>query len=282
MNQLNTTVDSGIYEGCLDGTSHGAQCIHYNRVVKYTTVFQSLTQLLIGFMRGPLAGGEGVDGFTRLFETVLIYTQEFDGWRSDSVITTPQDVLHINNMTLTEGIEQLMQNITLGLFSRSQFLQKSPGEVPVEIIAPMLVYKYKWQNLVIGYATAGVFTLLTIGFGIWSIIQNRAIFSNSISAVIRASRNPELDALIKAEDTGGSNPLPGYLKKTNIRLQSFAGGADSTSGRSAFIVVSPDQASELLAGITPTALRVTGGSKLSRTSWSRVSTGQHHPRPKGG
>jgi hypothetical protein len=239
MNQLNSIVNAS--NDCVNGISHDADCIHYNRVTKYTTVFQSLTQLLIGFIVGPLAGGEGVDGFTRLFETGLIYTTEFAGWRTDSGIKTPPDALHINNMTLIEGIEQLMQNITLSLFSKSQFLQSSPANIPVEILAPTLVYNYQWQNLVIGYSAAAAFTLLTIGFGIWSIIQNKAVHSNSISAVIRTSRNPELDDLIKAEDTDGSNPSPGYLKKTKIRLQPFTSGG--IAGRSsAFVVVSEKEA----------------------------------------
>jgi hypothetical protein len=142
----------------------------------------------------------------------------------------------MNNITLAQGIEQLMQNLTVSLFSGPQFILQNPTNVSVEILQSKLMYNYQSQNLVIGYSLGAAFTLLAICFGIWSIVWNESVYSDSISAIIRVLRNPQLDALIGPEDTDGSSPAPKYLKEAKIQLHSFM-ERDFYSQRSAFVII---------------------------------------------
>ena len=128
-----------------------------------------------------------------------------------------------------------MQNITLSLFSTARFTQPSPPEVRVAIEGPQLIYNYAPRNLIYGYATAAVFTVAALLLGVLDISKNRATYENRFSTIIRTSRHPDLDALIRPRDTDGANPLPGYLEESKIQLTRFRD--QSGQGQYAFCIV---------------------------------------------
>ncbi|KAF1812173.1 hypothetical protein P152DRAFT_370107, partial [Eremomyces bilateralis CBS 781.70] len=73
------------------------------------------------------------------------------------------------------------------------------------------VYKYEPRNLVIAYVICGGMAFLGNIIGARPMFRTRRSYSNAFSTVIRTSRNPDLDKIIRGSDTDGANPLPESL-----------------------------------------------------------------------
>jgi len=194
-----------------------------------------MTLLLMGWVEGWLTGGDGISGPTKLWDTSLMYTKEFKPWRNMADAVRVGDTInplvnldanpglaHISNMTLGQAVEQLMQNITLSLFSTPRFLQTNPAATVADIRYDTIIWRYDPLTLIITYCVIIGFTILVALLGAKSVWENGKGYENGMSTVIRASRNGELDQLIDRRDTDGCYPLPDYLKETEIRLERFS------------------------------------------------------------
>jgi hypothetical protein len=231
-----------LFPNCNSSNSNMSECAQYNYITKSNSILDALTYLLAGWIIEPV-GGDGPEGFTPIYDTSLYFVKEFAPTRAGyGDASTPPELERITKMTLIEGIEELFQNITMSLFSRSTFLQEKPPNMPVMVIEPVLVYVYQWRNLIIGYTMAAVFTLVVVGLGLESTMLNQGLYSNSLSTFIRVSRNAELDELVKDEDTDGMYPSPNYLKNTEVMLRETTVG--DKEGRTALVLSSRTPAVE--------------------------------------
>jgi hypothetical protein len=67
-------------------------------------------------------------------------------------------------------------------------------------------------------------------------------FSTSFSTIVRTTRGPPLDSLVRASETHGKAPLPARLARAGVALRYDGDGGDGDSGgggngRTGFVVV---------------------------------------------
>ena len=89
----------------------------------------TLGYLIGGWLEGLFAGGDGVGGGpTKVLSTVLVDTEEFDSYRGDAEL--PGTGLgNPTNRSFIFGVEQLMRNLTLSLFSEKYFLYATRNDL---------------------------------------------------------------------------------------------------------------------------------------------------------
>jgi hypothetical protein len=93
------------------------------------------------------------------------------------------------NQSLAYGIEQLFQNMTLSLLSKSQYLAEAGQMTDVVLDRWLNVYAYDQKNLLISYGVALVLTLLACAVGCAKVYRNGVSYSNSFSTVLRTTRH---------------------------------------------------------------------------------------------
>ena len=64
------------------------------------------------------------------------------------------------------------------------------------------IYEYDRQNLVISYGIALLFTILSLCIGFWSLQYNGVAHSNSFSACLATTGNPDLHNIIQGNSLG--------------------------------------------------------------------------------
>lgn len=92
------------------------------------------------------------------------------------------------------------------------------------------LYNYNSRNLLISYITAVVFAFIGTTVGIFSIIANDRSYStpNSFSAILRTTRNQDLDELVGAKSLG-VEPLNKSLANTRLRFGTIDGSQSDLS-----------------------------------------------------
>jgi hypothetical protein len=93
------------------------------------------------------------------------------------------------NQSLAYGIEQLFQNMTLSLLSKSQYLAEAGQMTDVVLDRWLNVYAYDQKNLLISYGVALVLTLLACAVGCAKVYRNGVSYSNLFSTVLRTTRH---------------------------------------------------------------------------------------------
>jgi hypothetical protein len=93
------------------------------------------------------------------------------------------------NQSLAYGIEQLFQNMTLSLLSKSQYLAEAGQMTDVVLDRWLNVYAYDQKNLLISYGFALVLTLLACAVGCAKVYRNGVSYSNLFSTVLRTTRH---------------------------------------------------------------------------------------------
>jgi hypothetical protein len=93
------------------------------------------------------------------------------------------------NQSLAYGIEQLFQNMTLSLLSKSQYLAEAGQMTDVVLDRWLNVYAYDQKNLLISYGFALVLTLLACAVGCAKVYRNGVSYSNLFSTVLGTKRH---------------------------------------------------------------------------------------------
>ncbi|KAI5366053.1 hypothetical protein Slin14017_G036930 [Septoria linicola] len=135
------------------------------------------------------------------------------------------------DLPLSEALEQLFQNITISMMS-SPLLQSDNSSAfrpaPVEVTFGMRenVYEYAQEKLWLAYGLAIGTSCAIVILGLLIIYLHGAAFEDEFSTCLRLSRCAIIDAEIREQDYNGSAPLPGYVKKMQIR---FPEGSEASS-----------------------------------------------------
>ncbi|KAK6335186.1 hypothetical protein TWF718_010623 [Orbilia javanica] len=95
---------------------------------------------------------------------------------------------------------------------------------------PELVYEYHRRNLFIAYLIPSVLVFVGCIVGVINVIGSTRSYSNTLSTVIRTSRNEALDRIIEPTDRSGGNPTPGRLARTKVRLAVLYGTSVALDG----------------------------------------------------
>lgn len=123
------------------------------------------------------------------------------------------------------ALEELFQNLTISLLSDATFRQPRNLSSPVDVAMQLTrnIYTYHPFDLVLAYAIGCLATSLCLAIGIGAILRTSSSHSNSFSAISRATRDPDLDALVSSWEASGAEPLPHVLGKTVVRLSEEKG-----------------------------------------------------------
>lgn len=90
------------------------------------------------------------------------------------------------------------------------------------------VYEYSREKLWLAYGLAIGTSCAIVILGLLIILLHGAAFEDEFSTCLRLSRGAIIDAEIREQDFSGSAPLPGYVKKMQIR---FPKGSEASSVR---------------------------------------------------
>lgn len=102
-------------------------------------------------------------------------------------------------------------------FSRQDRSAAAPE--PVTVRTPQNAYAYSTRNLAVAYGLSVASTLAIVVAGLLCIHAAEGTFSMSFSTVLRTTRGPQLDDLVRASEAHGKDPLPSRLAKTEISLR---------------------------------------------------------------
>ncbi|KAK6080184.1 hypothetical protein SCUP515_03609 [Seiridium cupressi] len=182
--------------------------------MNYQAVMHAVGQLVMGWLDGEWAGGDGVTGNSRITDTSLVYTRQFDDFRAGYEFVNATETA--SNRSLAYAMEDTLRNVILSLFAHSRFLKEKTDPVAVTVGSPQNIWHYSPYYLVLVYSISGLFTLLGAVCGITSLHSNGVAFENSPSTILRVTRNPQLDVRVKPEDTIGAQPVPDYLARTKV------------------------------------------------------------------
>ncbi|KAL5336846.1 hypothetical protein BJX70DRAFT_260929 [Aspergillus crustosus] len=119
---------------------------------------------------------------------------------------------------LAQAAAQMGDNITLSFFSNPIYLQNSTQaqHINVTVYENETLYRYSQKNLFIGYGVSVFVSLLCVIAGLLTMWDNGVAFSDSLSSVLRATRNKKLDDIVPNESTTGADPPPESLSNTRV------------------------------------------------------------------
>ncbi|KAL4969406.1 uncharacterized protein BDV14DRAFT_104244 [Aspergillus stella-maris] len=119
---------------------------------------------------------------------------------------------------LIEAAAQLGKNITLSLLTDPFFHQNmsSAPQTNVTIFTLEPRYLYTAKNLLIAYGVSVFVSLLCIIAGLLSMWYNGFAFADTLSTILRATRNKKFDEIVDRESTTGADPGPKALGDTRV------------------------------------------------------------------
>ncbi|KAF2170478.1 hypothetical protein M409DRAFT_51517 [Zasmidium cellare ATCC 36951] len=169
-------------------------------------------------------GSMGVaDAFTT--EMYPIYTSSCDaqttgycsGSQSVTSSTEASPTSKWYQRPLADAMEDLFQNMTLSLFSRSEFLGVADeASTNVTITTVRNVYAYNRQRLWLAYGLAVGFCFVVLCVGCFVVLRAGATYSNKLSTVLRVTGGDRVDVDIDPNDRGGADLLPAHLEKAKL------------------------------------------------------------------
>ena len=101
----------------------------------------------------------------------------------------------------------------------SVFAPAQPSSVALQ--QSIIVYDYDVLTLWLSYGIAILFTFFAVACGFCAIVANNASFTNDFSTIVRVARAAELSVHLEAEDRGGEDPLPSYLKLAQLDISAI-------------------------------------------------------------
>jgi hypothetical protein len=185
----------------------------YNEVISYLSLMEAYGKIITGSISTDFTGGYLIQ--STIIQSTLI------SQRLAAAIPTS------DNATVCAPFEELFQNITLSLFSSSQYLLNTSiaalaATAPTPIITstvPVNKYSYNALSLLAAYGAAllGEIICLTIGF--YALYINRKTYTNDFSSIMRATRRSELDALVVESESNGADPAAEHMLNALISYQ---------------------------------------------------------------
>ncbi|KAH7155246.1 hypothetical protein B0J13DRAFT_582323 [Dactylonectria estremocensis] len=203
--------------------SSGGITTSYNvQQVAYTAIMNALGNLLVGTLRRSQYGYITPRN-TLVTSTILMQTEEMQRLLAvtQSFFDDAPERLSLRNMTMSRALEQVVTNTTLSLFSNSYFLQNDTTAAigKVQVRTSQNEYIYKPRNLFIAYGISVGLTFSVVVIGFICIWVSSLSFGSSFSTILRTTRNPELDSLLRNDENRGAEPLPKGIAKSKLGFQ---------------------------------------------------------------
>ncbi|KAF7853649.1 hypothetical protein EAF04_010640 [Stromatinia cepivora] len=153
---------------------------------------------------------------------------------SNTFTSTTQPWL-CRNRTLARGIEDLANNITISYLSSPDLTSNGNLQnIVTSNTNNYYVYHPFW--LLISYGLAILFSFIAVVVGVYAMHSNGVVHSNSFSAIVAATRNPELDECL-GRSSLGADPLQMDVENRRLKFgpmldQTITGDLKDTSRES--------------------------------------------------
>jgi hypothetical protein len=175
-----------------------ADVYHY----KLTTAYHSLSLVLRSWLRGTIEHTHPSWPITKsdVSETRLVDVHTF--------YTVPD---------LQTQLQSFYEDMILSLLSNPRLIVGSNESIPCDKSRRLTVFHYRASDLWAGYATVIAVTLIFLGVGLTTLLENGIASDTGFSRIMVTTRNPTLDGLSAGACLGG-DPFPAELKKTKLRF----------------------------------------------------------------
>ncbi|KAK6436851.1 hypothetical protein LTR95_006953 [Oleoguttula sp. CCFEE 5521] len=198
--------------------------------------YQALMEILGHLLVGAIARETTVFQ-TQILRTELAFTNDMRNINnqlgSAGLISTETNTSQWDKRPLARAVEDVFQNVTLPLFSRSEFLRiDDKSQTNVTITHTQNIYAYNWQRLWLSYGLAFLATLVVVIIGGSSLAIAGASYSNKLSTVLRVTGGDRINRHIDEADRAGNDPLPEYLGKAELRCRIQQPARDGVSDES--------------------------------------------------
>lgn len=209
----------------------------------YQSILESFTSWIVGNLTYDYATtgrDEQISGSTQIRKTTLFETKDLHYLTTAALAEDKKDILNFanlqstirsstadvpttSNMSLSDAIQGMFNNLTVSLLSQPQFRQNyssatAPPQTEVTTTSSRTVYVYHAGRLWAAYGTAAFCTAISVALGVFAIFTSKETFRNNFSTIFRISRSAELGIEIKEEDSDGMTPLPPYLAAATVRF----------------------------------------------------------------
>ncbi|KAE9377411.1 hypothetical protein N431DRAFT_453756 [Stipitochalara longipes BDJ] len=218
-----------VHEMSVLSTCNGVSCVEGS---SYFANFLAWTNMLNGnvTMYPGIDGWELVEASSNVLITGLVACDEIAQSCWDSILLQNSSSFHIPNVTnnnfpneqwecrnrtIDRGIEDLANNITISMLSSSSLTIQQ--HTSVNFSTTRNQYYYNSHNLIISYAIAIFITLIATGIGLYSFSINGVSHTNSFSAIMTTTRNPDLDTLARGQSLGAT-PLDADLGRGTSKI----------------------------------------------------------------
>jgi hypothetical protein len=130
--------------------------------------------------------------------------------------TFPSEPWMCRNSTLMKAIEDLANNITISYLSSPHLTNDNTTSRTIVTSNTYNIYQYRPFYLFLSYGLALLLSFIAALIGFYSMYMNGVSHSNSFSAMIATTRNPELDSLSIRSSLGAD---PRNMDPQNTRLK---------------------------------------------------------------
>ena len=161
--------------------------------IMYETAITTIESTALGGLVLMEAGKQ----FHKIWSTVNVHGQ-FEQPDAGPPFVDPFQVVLSRNLSLAALIEEASRNLTLSLFSDSQYLMSNNSTAAVTTTTHPNIYSYNFKNLVIAYSVAFGAAAAAVVVGSISYFANGQVSCHlSFSSILCATRNGMLDDLVK-------------------------------------------------------------------------------------
>jgi hypothetical protein len=243
--------------------SSGKQLHECNPVTAYLSLMNAVGGLFLG-ARWNRGNNVYVSQRTMVGSTTVIGSPDMHAF----YIEKPKSP--IKEMSMGDTLEELFTNVTISIFSDSQFLQNDTvaSYGPITRFSAQNAFSYEPRNLFIAYGIGILFSMIIVIYGLLCIKSASASYANSFSTIVRTTRNPGLDAVVPNAETSGAEPLSKNIRKIRLKLRRQGKGLEGGSDEATFFAVelkSDDRNGTREAAPTESLLKQNMRSQLSDT-----------------
>ncbi|EKJ72312.1 hypothetical protein FPSE_07541 [Fusarium pseudograminearum CS3096] len=189
----------------------------------YASLMDAMGQLLLGSLSKVLTSSSTVSIQTWIRSSSLMDTKEMYGLEKGGSGSM------IGNISMSDALEDLFANLTISLFSHSQFLQakSAASRILVNHSTTQNEFSYEPRNLLAAYGVGLLLAWLIVIVGLLCIKSASASYRSSFSTILRTTRNPDIDNIIPITESTGAEPLSKHLSNVRLVLQRQEGGPES-------------------------------------------------------
>ncbi|PQE04770.1 formylmethionine deformylase protein [Rutstroemia sp. NJR-2017a BBW] len=120
------------------------------------------------------------------------------------------------NRTLARAIEDLANNITISMLSSTKLATPNATIISIDYHEIRNIYQYDSRNLFISYGSATLVTVIALGIAFYSFHYNGVVHSDSFTAMLATTGNPELHNISKGHSLGA---LPVDKSIANVKVR---------------------------------------------------------------